>query len=80
MNVQVPWCTYWCRSQRTTCRSWLSASPPLRVDPRDGTQVIRFGDKHLYMPKHLTDPRNLIVLTITAFVLTKSSEFLMFLS
>ena len=39
-----------------------------------GAQVIRFGGKHLYVLSRLMDPRSLNVPTITASVLTKSSE------
>lgn len=40
-----------CGSQRTTCRSWFLFFHP--VDPRDGTQVVRFGGKSLQLLSHL---------------------------
>jgi hypothetical protein len=82
MCVHAPWCTYWYRSQRTTCSSWLLSSTmwPLGIYSGGGAQVIRFAGKSLYMLSHLIAPRRLIIPMIAASMLTESSELLLFLS
>lgn len=55
-----------CGGQGTTCRCQLS--PFNHVVPRDQTQVIRLGSKHLYPLSHLISPRSHTINYHTPFV------------
>lgn len=60
-----------CRSQRTTCRTWFSQ---VHAGPEKRTQVVKFGDKLLYLLSHPAIPVHLLI--IMSYLVPKSIDWI----